>query len=403
MSSFDAVKLTDKVFWVGAIDWAVRDFHGYSTRRGTTYNAYLIVSDRITLVDTVKRPFMGEMMSRISSIVDPEKIDVIISNHSEMDHSGSLPEAVDLIGPSKVYASVMGKKALAAHFHRDLHVESVGTGDSLDIGGATLRFIETRMLHWPDSMVSYLPEDRVLFSQDGFGMHLASAERFDDQLPRELLETEARKYYANILMPFSPIVRKMLKDLKGMNLDVDLLCPDHGPIWRQGIGWIMDKWAGWAAQECVPRAVVTYDTMWGSTRAMAEAVTEGLIQRGVSVRLLPLRETHISDIVAEVLEASALVVGSPTINGRIFPSVAEFMNYVGGLKPVNLIGAAFGSYGWSGEAVGELNGLLDQMKVEVVDDGLKVQYVPDSDLLSAAVELGKKVGSRLLGQCEGDT
>lgn len=402
MDLFEAVKLTESVYWVGAIDWAIRDFHGYSTGRGSTYNAYLVLSERITLIDTVKAPFFNEMMMRISSIIDPSKIEIIISNHSEMDHTGSLPKTISAVKPDKVYASPMGSKALAAHFHwEEDPVDVVKTGDSIDLGNMSIEFIETRMLHWPDSMLSYLPEEKILFSQDGFGMHLASTERFDDELPMSILEEEARKYYANILMPFSPLVKTLIENLGKMDLDIELLCPDHGPVWRSKIDWILGKWNSWAEMKPLPKAVVVYDTMWNSTRKMAEAIIEGLTQIGIGSKLMPLRASHISDIAAEVLEASALIVGSPTINGRIFPSVAECMNYLGGLKPKNLIGASFGSYGWSGEAVKELNTLLEGMKVELVSEGLRTVYVPDEKALEQSVNLGRTVGRRVMKICGG--
>ncbi|MCK5117037.1 MAG: flavodoxin domain-containing protein [Candidatus Aegiribacteria sp.] len=402
MDVFKAVRLTENVYWVGAIDWAVRDFHGYSTRRGTTYNAYLILSEKITLIDTVKESFFEEMMMRISSVTDPSGIDIIVSNHSELDHTGSLRQTIAAVKPEKVYASPMGSRALAAHFHwEDDPIEVVKTGDSIDLGNMRISFIETRMLHWPDSMVSYLQEEKILFSQDGFGMHLASAERFDDELELTLLEAEARKYYANILMPFSPLVTALLGNLGKMELEIDLLCPDHGPVWRSNIDWILEKWGSWAEKKPRPKAVVIYDTMWNSTRKMGEAVLEGLSLEGVSSILMPLRASHISDIATEVLDASALIVGSPTINGRIFPSVAECMNYLGGLKPKNLVGAAFGSYGWSGEAVKELNDLLEGMKVELVSEGLRAVYVPDEQVLEESVNLGRSVGRRILEICGG--
>jgi flavorubredoxin len=337
MDVFKAVRLTENVYWVGVIDWAIRDFHGYSTGRGTTYNAYLILSEKITLIDTVKKPFFEEMMMRISSVIDPCRIEIIVSNHSELDHTGSLQETIAAVKPDKIYASPMGSKALSAHFHwEEDPIEVVKTGDSIDLGNMRIEIIETRMLHWPDSMVSYLTEEKVLFSQDGFGMHLASTERFDDELPLSILEAEARKYYANILMPFSPLVTALLGNLGKMELEIELLCPDHGPVWRSNIDWILGKWGSWAEQKPCQKAVVIYDTMWNSTRRMAEAVMEGLTREGVSSVLMPLRASHISDIATEVLSASALIVGSPTINGRIFPSVAECMNYLGGLKTVCL-------------------------------------------------------------------
>ncbi len=396
MKPFQAVRVSERVYWVGAVDWRVRDFHGYSTSRGSTYNAFLVEADRLTLVDTVKAPFLDEMMQRISSVCDPSKIDVIVSNHSEMDHTGALPDTVEMVKPSEVYASKMGVDALAAHFHWDREVKAVSSGDRLDLGGAVLHFIETRMLHWPDSMVAYLPEDRLLFSQDGFGMHLASTERFDDLLPMALLEEEARKYYANILMPFSGLVEKLVRDIAGMELEIDVLCPDHGPVWRKNVQWIIDKWNTWASKPKIPRGLVIYDTMWGSTGKMARAVAEGMLHKGVESKVFPLRATHISDVASELLEASALVVGSPTLNGRIFPSVAECLNYLGGLKPKGLVGAAFGSYGWSGESVKELNGILEKMKVHLVSGGFSVKYVPKDDDLEKCFELGAAVAGELL-------
>lgn len=403
MSAFNAVKLTDRVYWVGAIDWAIRNFHGYQTSRGTTYNAFLILDDKITLIDTVKKPFLSEMMSRISSVVDPEKIDYIVSNHSEMDHTGALPEAMTIIRPEKVYASPNGKKALQKHFHWDPEtITTVKTGESLPLGETTLSFIETRMLHWPDSMVSYLAEEKILFSQDGFGMHLASTERFDDELSLHTLDEEAEKYFANILMPFSPLVTRLMSQLKELDLDVELLCPDHGPVWRSHIGRILGKWSEWAQQRPTRKAIVIYDTMWKSTASMADAICNGLSSLGISVRVMPLSSSHMSNVATEVIEAAALIVGSPTINGQIFPTVAACMTYLGSLKPRNMVGAAFGSYGWSGEAPGKLEKMLEDQNIPLAAEALKINYVPDEDALQKATEFGISVGHKLLELCEGD-
>lgn len=400
MSAFNAVRLTDRVYWVGAIDWAIRDFHGYRTGRGTTYNAFLVLAEKVTLIDTVKKPFFAEMMARISSVIDPSRIEYIISNHSEMDHSGALPETIAAVHPDKVFASPMGKKALALHFHWDPDtVDAVRTGDSLSLGDMNVAFIETRMLHWPDSMVSYLPEEKILFSQDGFGMHLASTERFDDELPLHILDEEAEKYFANILMPFSPLVMKLMEQLKELNLDVELLCPDHGPVWRTHVGRILGKWSEWAEQKPEPRAVIVYDTMWKSTAALADAICNGLSSRGVSVRVMPLGSSHISDVATETINAAALIVGSPTINGQIFPTVAACMTYLGSLKPRNLIGAAFGSYGWSGEAVKKLEELLDGLGIPIAAEGLNINYVPDTGALQRATDMGAALGDRINRIC----
>lgn len=400
MSAFNAVKLTDRVYWVGAIDWAVRNFHGYQTSRGTTYNAFLILDDRITLVDTVKKPFFAEMMSRISSVIDPGKIDYIISNHSEMDHTGALPETIEAVRPEKVFASFMGEKTLQKHFHWGPDVVSaVRTGDSIELGKTTMNFIETRMLHWPDSMVSYLSGERVLFTQDGFGMHLASTERFDDELPLHVLDEEAEKYFANILMPFSPLVTKLMKQLEELDLDVGLLCPDHGPVWRTHIGRILGKWSEWAEQPPSPKAVIVYDTMWKSTATLADAICNGLSSKGISVRVMPLGSSHMSDVATETINAAALVVGSPTINGQVFPTVAACMTYLGSLKPRNMVGAAFGSYGWSGEAPGKLEAMLENLSLPIAAEPLRVQYVPDEEALQNATEFGAAIGDRILDLC----
>ncbi len=396
LTSFSAVKISEHVYWVGAVDWEIRDFHGYATDRGTTYNAYLIKAERITLVDSVKAPFRAELMARIASVVDPGDIDVVVSNHSEMDHSGCLPEVIDAIRPELVVASKMGVKALESHFHGRFDVTPVEDGGSLSLGDLNLTFLETRMLHWPDSMFTYLAEDRVLFSQDGFGMHLASTERFDDEIDEGILYDEAARYYANILMPYSPVVRKLLTRVPELGLEFDLVAPDHGPIWRSRFGMITDAYAKWSEQAPTLKAVVVYDTMWGSTATMARAIADGLAAGGATPRLVPLQGSHRSDVAAELLEAGALLVGTPTINNNFFPSLGDVFSYLKGLRPRNLVGAAFGSYGWSGEGVAQVNAMLEEMKVELVSDGLSVQFVLDEERLEECRALGQSVAERLV-------
>ncbi|MCK5134065.1 MAG: FprA family A-type flavoprotein [Candidatus Sabulitectum sp.] len=400
MGPYTAEKITDKVYWVGAVDWGVRDFHGYLTSRGSTYNAFLIIDEKVTLVDTVKKPFKKEMLARISSVIPPEKIDYIISNHSEMDHTGCLPDIIDLVKPEKVLASTMGKKALGRHFYFDDQViTAVKNGESISLGESSMTFVETRMLHWPDSMVSYLDTEKIMFSQDGFGMHLASTERYDDQLPPQVLLEEAEKYFANILLPFSPMVLGLMKKLSELDLDIQLLCPDHGPIWRSDIGGILQRWEKWAQQKCSLKAVVVYDTMWESTGYLADAVCDGLNSQGISVRVMPLESSHRSDIATAVLDSGALLVGSPTINGQMFPRVADVLTYLKGLKPRNLIGGVFGSYGWSGEAVKDVEQYLADMKIPLAAPSLRVTYVPGDDDLLKARELGVAVGRELKEKC----
>ena len=397
---FKAAKVTDHVHWVGAIDWALREFHGHLTSRGTTYNAYLILADKITLVDTVKAPFREEMLSRVASVIDPGDITYIISNHSEMDHSGCLPEVIQAVKPEKVFASAMGANALAEHFHLGQEIVAVKDGESISLGNMNVSFVETRMLHWPDSMFTYLAEDGVLFSQDVFSMHLASTERFDDEIDDDILEDEAAKYFANILLPLSSPVSRLLEKIGGLDVTKGIVATDHGPIWRKDFSKILALYSRWAAQKPTRKAAVVYDTMYESTTLMAQAIAEGLRAGGANAKLLPLRACHRTDVATEMLGAGALLVGSPTLNNNLFPTVADALTYLKGLKPRNLIGAAFGSYGWSGEAVGQVEDVLRGMKVELVGESVKAKYVPDDEALGRCHSLGVLVAERLKELCE---
>ncbi len=398
---FNAIKISEHVYWVGAIDWEIRDFHGYNTKRGSTYNAYLVLADKITLIDTVKAPFKDELLARISSVIDPQRIDYIVSNHAELDHSGCLPEIIAAVRPAKIFASTMGVKALKQHLGIE-DLEAVKSGDKLSLGNLNLSFLETRMLHWPDSMFSYLEEERLLFSQDAFGMHLASDERWVDELNWSTIEYEAGTYFANILLPYAPQVLKLFETVAAAGLEPALIAPDHGPLWRKDFDKIFDLYRRWSEQRPTMKAVVLYDTMWQSTAKLARAIEEGLIAGGAGVRLMGLHAAHRSEVAYEVLEAGALVVGSPTLNNNIFPSLADALTYLKGLRPKNLVGAAFGSYGWGGEAPKQVAEILDAMQVEQVDAPLRVQYVPDAAALEAAYELGHKVAARLKEACCGN-
>jgi len=386
------VEILKDVYWVGAIDWNIRDFHGYSIYRGTTYNAFLVRDEKITLFDTVKDGFKAELLHQISRIIDPTAIDYLVVNHVEMDHSGLLPEVVDLVKPERIFCSEKGKKGLTAHFRREnWPYEAVKTGDSISLGSRTVQFIETRMLHWPDSMFSYIPDDRLLISSDAFGQHWATAERFDDEVDLSLLLGHAAKYYANILLPYSNLVQKLLSKIKEMDLKVDMIAPDHGVIWRGNPGKILECYDKWSQQRGRLKALVIYDTMWHSTEMMAKAIVDGLVQEGVNVQLFDLATNHRSDIITEVLDAGALVIGSSTLNNGMLRRMADLLHYMKGLRPANKIGAAFGSYGWSGEAVKLIKAVMEEMGFRVIDPGISVQYVPAHDDLQNCVELGRKV------------
>jgi len=388
-------EIADGIYSVGCRDWDIRDFHGYSTYEGTTYNAFLVLGKKNVLIDTVKAGFGDELLANISRIIDPKLIDIVISNHSEMDHSGAIPKVMHKIGKDKpIYCSKMGAKNLKNHFNREFNFQVVGSGDTLETGDRTFSFLDTKMLHWPDSMFTYLPEEAILFSSDAFGQHYAGDMFFDDEIGDEIMP-HARKYYANILLHFSPRVQTLLKDVARMNLKIDMICPDHGIIWRDNPSKIIEAYDMWSRQEPGNKVVIIFDSMWESTTKMARAITSGIESEEVNVRLMNTRKWHRSDILTEVLEAGAIAVGSPTLNNSIFPVIADVMTYLKGLRPQNKIAAAFGSYGWSGEAVKILNKEFEEMKMEIIDPGVKVQYVPDEADLEKCFELGVKLAKAL--------
>lgn len=391
-----AIKITDKVYWVGAIDWNIRDFHGYSTKRGTTYNAFLILSEKPTLIDTVKKEFFPEMMARIASVIDPKKIEIIISNHAEMDHSGALVQTVEAVNPKEIYASDMGVKNIIAQLHPSFEIKAVKTGDKIDVGGDTISFVESRMLHWPDSMFSYLEKENVLFTNDVFGMHLATSKLFDDENDEHTWLYEAEKYYANIVLPYSDLVLRFLDTVNKMGLSPKIIAPDHGFVWRKDPSKIIQLYAKWASQPASKKALVVYDTMWGSTEKMAQYITDGLRQSGVEVKQMSMHSSHRSEVAKELLDSSALVIGSPVLNSGIFPAMADVLCYLKGLKKKNLIGGAFGSYGWNPAPIKELEQILQTMNVMQVGPAVSSKFAPTEEVLKACQEYGRTIGQKLL-------
>jgi len=389
------IEIAKDIYWLGVIDWNIRDFHGYSTYQGSTYNSFLIMDEKIALIDTVKKGFADELIASISQLVDPTKIDYVISNHTEMDHSGSLQSIMHRIGDdTPLYCSKMGYKNLSKHFPNTWNYQPVEDGDELRLGKRTLSFMETKMLHWPDSMFTYVKEDKILFSSDAFGQHYAGLERFDDQIG-EAIMPHALKYFANILLPYSSLILKLVDKVTKMGLALDMICPDHGIIWRKDPAKIINRYVEWSQQKPKRKALVIYDTMWHSTEMMAEAIVESLGQEGVDARPMHLRSWHRSDIITEVVDAGAIIVGSPTFNNGLFPTVSDFLTYMKGLRPINKVAAAFSSYGWSGEAVKLISRELEEMKFNLIDPGLKIQYVPNDQDITACHELGKRIAEAL--------
>ncbi|MEM2995672.1 MAG: flavodoxin domain-containing protein [Candidatus Bathyarchaeia archaeon] len=390
------VELANDVFWVGAVDWNIRDFHGYTTKRGTTYNAYLIRDEQNVLVDTVKYTFADELSKNVSEIVNSESLDYIVINHVEMDHSSALPHIIEHAKNAKILSSQKGKEGLVKYYGENLPVETVKTGDKLRIGKRTLMFIEAPMLHWPDSMFTYVMEDGILMPNDAFGQHLATSQRFDDQIEESVLMEEASKYYANILMPFAPLITRKIQEITQMGIPLRIIAPSHGVIWRSNPAKIVDAYIKWSEGATKNKVVIVYDTMWNSTTAMAFAISDGIASQGVEVKFFKLRESDITEIVNEILEAKAAIVGSSTLNNSMFPSVSAFLTYITGLKPKGKLWAFFGSYGWGGGAVKQMVETAKKANFEVYEQTLEFQYAPTKNELEKCFNFGRQIAEKIL-------
>jgi anaerobic nitric oxide reductase flavorubredoxin len=389
-----SIKVKNNVYWVGKIDWELRKFHGneYSTHRGSTYNAYLIKEEKVALVDTVWRPFSREFVDNLAKEIELDKIDYVVANHAEIDHSGGLPEIMRHIPDKPIYCTKNGIKSLQGHYHEDWNFHPVKTGDRLSLGKKELIFVEAPMLHWPDSMFCYLTDDNILFSNDAFGQHYASEYMFNDLVDQTELFEECIKYYANILTPFSPLVIKKIEEVLSFKLPLDIICTSHGIIWRDKPEQIVEKYMAWADGYRENQITIIYDTMWDGTRIMAEQIANGIKEtdREVNVKLYNLSKTDKNDVVTEIFKSKAILVGSPTINKGILVSVAAMLEEIRGLKFNNKKAAAFGSYGWSGESVKMISEKLNTAGFELVDEGIKAMWNPDEENMTRCFEYGKK-------------
>jgi len=389
------VQLREGIYWVGAVDWSIRNFHSYITHRGSSYNSYLVVDEKVTLIDFVKAPFAEEQVARISEIIDPKRVDYIVANHAEPDHSGSIRTVLEACSNAELVATERCINTLWKYYGGDIKATPIEKKPTLKLGKRSLSFIPVPMAHWPDSMVSYMPEEKLLFSNDAFGQHLASSGRFDDEVDAAELTQEATTYYANILMPLWRSVSRALKALEGV--PVEMIAPSHGIIWRKDPGKILKAYQGWVAGETKKKAVVVYDTMWGSTQVLARAIADGIASKGVDVRVHSLGASPSSDVIADILDAKAVLVGSPTLNNHIFPSVAGFLAYMRGLKPLNKIGAAFGSYGWAGGAKKAVEAEMQAAGIQLVDSDIDFVFRPNGDEAKRAHAFGQSIAEKIIG------
>ncbi len=385
------------IYWVGAVDWNIRTFHGhtYNTARGTTYNAYLVVDEKITLVDTVYAPFANEMIEKIRAIVPPGKIDYVIANHVETDHSGAMPALMKLCPKAKVFGTAKCKEGLYRYCYENWDFQTVKTLDKLSLGKRTLTFVEAPMIHWPDSMFTYCAEEKLLMPNDAFGQHYATSERFDDEVDQAHLMDEAAKYYGNILWPLSSLIIKKIEEVQKMNIPITTIAPSHGIIWRKDPAKIINAYVSWAKNEAKKKIVVVYESMWGATERIARSIIEGISDAGVSVKLFDIASSDRTEVISEMLDAKGYLFGSSTHDNDMLPGIAGFLEFVKGLKPKGRLAGLFGSYGWSGGAVASMEKTMKESGIDVVMSPVSFKYMPDAFDLEKCYNYGKEFAGKL--------
>lgn len=393
-------KIKNNIYWVGKVDWELRKFHGneYSTHRATTYNSYLIREEKVALVDTVWMPYSKEFVKNLSLEIDLTKIDYVIANHAEIDHSGGLPELMERIPDVPIYCTKNGVQSLKGHYHKDWNFQVVKTGDKLSLGnGKELIFVEMRMLHWPDSMACYLTGDNILFSNDAFGQHYASEYMYNDLVDQNELWAECIKYYANILTPFSALVDKKIKEVLELKIPIDIIATSHGVIWRDNPIQIVEKYIAWSNDYQENQITIMYDTMWQGTRRMADSIAKGIheVDPEINIKIFKVANSDKNDIITEVFKSKAILVGSPTIGQGILSSIAEIMEIIKGLKFKNKKAAAFGCYGWSGESVKVLTEHLEKSGFSIINDGIRAKWNPDDESINKCIEFGKEIAKEI--------
>lgn len=394
-----AFKIKENIVWVGKIDWELRKFHGeeYSTHRGSSYNSYLVKDEKVVLIDTVWGKFSSEFVVNLKKEIPLGKIDFVIANHAESDHSGALPELMRHIPDVPIYCTSNGVNSLKGHYHQDWNFQVVKTGDKLSLGSKELIFVEAQMLHWPDSMMCYLTNDNILFSNDAFGQHIASELMYNDLVDQAELFQEAIKYYANILTPFSALVDRKIKEVVALNVPVNMICPSHGVIWRKDPLQIVKQYVQWANAYAENQITVAYDSMWDGTRQMAEAIAKGITEadQTVAVKLFNVARSDKNDVITEIFKSKAILIGSPTVNKGVLSAVASILEEIKGLRFQNKKAAAFGCYGWSGEAIKIISDKLKEGGFQLLNDGIREKWNPNIESVDNCIRFGRDVALNL--------
>ena len=393
-------QITKDVFSVGVIDWNMRNFHGntFITKNGVTYNSYLINDNEPALIDVVHKGFEDEFIKNILEIISPEKIKHVILNHLEPDHSGAIEYMAKVLKNAKFYGTAKLKEGLLKYYDLNIEINVVKTGDKINLGNNTLTFVEVPMVHWPDSMITYCPEKKILFSNDAFGQHIATNKTFTDEIKQDILWQEVAKYYANILWPLGPMIEKSVNNLLTMNLPIDFVAPSHGLVWKSNINKVIEKYLSWTKNEVKNKVVVVYETMWGSTQIMAREIVRALTNNNIEVKMFDIAKTDFAEVAYEMLEAKAFVIGSSTHDNEMLAYIAGYMHFLKGMKPKNRIAVSFGSFGWAGGAVKEIATNLSSFGIEVIDQ-ISAKFKPNKEEMEKCYQAGEKLSKALLEHC----
>ncbi|MBE6426111.1 MAG: FprA family A-type flavoprotein [Thermoguttaceae bacterium] len=389
-------ELLPGIDWVGFVDWNIRDFHSYNTERGATYNAYLIRDQKTVLIDTVKKAAADTLLKNVQQLTDLDKIDYLICNHAEQDHAGAMAQVVPMLPNAEVVCTAKCREILSGYTDTSSwKFRIVANGETISLGENTLTFIHTPMVHWPDSMFTYVGEKKLLFSMDGFGQHIASSERFDDELPLDVLMEEAKIYYANIVYPYGAQVTRVLQAAAG--LEIEMIAPSHGVIWRKNLGAILEAYQRWAAKTAKKKVVIFYDTMWESTEIMAKAVYEGVLSvPGVACEMHHVRKSTLTEISTAAMDAKCCALGSATLNTLPTPTMAAVMTYLQGLRFPIQYGLAFGSFGWGKGAVEEISAWFEKMQWTPAAEGIRCKWRPAPEVLALCEEGGRQLALKAL-------
>eukprot|EP01156_Anaeramoeba_ignava_P020946 Anaeramoba_ignava/c17705_g1_i1.p1 GENE.c17705_g1_i1~~c17705_g1_i1.p1 ORF type:complete len:511 (-),score=87.04 c17705_g1_i1:116-1648(-) len=404
VENYQTVKIKEGIHWCGVIDWDLRDFHGYRTTRGGTYNSYFIQDEESVLIDTVKQPFVERYLKKVKSLVngDLKKIKYLVCQHVEMDHSSALPSVMQACPHLTVVCTELCKQVLEKHYDiSQWKFKIVADGETLKLGKRSLTFVATPLVHWPESIVTYMPEEKILFSMDAFGQHYATTKRFDDEVDFSIVLDEMKIYYANILMRLSVPIKKALKNLG--TLDISTICPSHGVVFRQkeNISKIIEKYTDWANFKKKPHVILFYDTMYKSTQRMINEVAAGIKEvSGVTFDIMNVRTNHITDIATGALDCAALVVGSPVFQEHSMPEVICALSYLEALRPLDKLALIVSSYGWSQSgAANDISRYLDSIKAKQIRDPIFSFYRPTNSLLKECRDAGKQLALEVKKVC----